>query len=151
MTLLRRLEGPQTLGRGPAFWTVFAVAVAAAVAYPWFADGYTVGNTAYFFCWVFMALGLCLIWGYGGALSFGQTAFFGLSGYAYDASDPLQPPIVEIRVDGEPVETLRPDRWREARRGDDVPTARIGFEAVLPPELADQLTGLRCRLQAITD
>ncbi|MEH3063305.1 MAG: branched-chain amino acid ABC transporter permease [Methylobacterium radiotolerans] len=83
MTLLRRLEGPQTLGRGPAFWTVFALAVAAAVAYPWFADGYTVGNTAYFFCWVFMALGLCLIWGYGGALSFGQTAFFGLSGYAY--------------------------------------------------------------------
>lgn len=83
MTLLRRLEGPQTLGRGPAFWTAFALAVAAAVAYPWFADGYTVGNTAYFFCWVFMALGLCLIWGYGGALSFGQTAFFGLSGYAY--------------------------------------------------------------------
>jgi ABC-type branched-subunit amino acid transport system permease subunit len=30
-----------------------------------------------------MALGLCLIWGYGGALSFGQTAFFGLSGYVY--------------------------------------------------------------------
>ncbi|MGH1588506.1 branched-chain amino acid ABC transporter permease [Methylobacterium phyllosphaerae] len=83
LTLLRRLEGPQTLGRGPAFWTAFALAAAAAVAYPWFADGYTVGNTAYFFCWVFMALGLCLIWGYGGALSFGQTAFFGLSGYTY--------------------------------------------------------------------
>ncbi len=30
-----------------------------------------------------MALGLCLIWGYGGALSFGQTAFFGIAGYAY--------------------------------------------------------------------
>ena len=30
-----------------------------------------------------MALGLCLIWGYGGTLSFGQTAFFGLAGYAY--------------------------------------------------------------------
>ncbi|WP_375465180.1 branched-chain amino acid ABC transporter permease [uncultured Methylobacterium sp.] len=83
LRMLRRLEGPQTLGRGPAFWTAFAVVLAAALAYPWFADGYTVGNTAYFFCWVFMALGLCLIWGYGGALSFGQTAFFGLSGYAY--------------------------------------------------------------------
>ncbi len=74
---------PQTLGRGPAFWAGFLGVLALAVAYPWFADGYTVGNTAYFFCWVFMALGLCLIWGYGGALSFGQTAFFGLSGYAY--------------------------------------------------------------------
>ena len=30
-----------------------------------------------------MALGLCIIWGYGGALSFGQTAFFGLAGYGY--------------------------------------------------------------------
>ncbi|PIK73630.1 ABC transporter permease, partial [Methylobacterium frigidaeris] len=81
--LLRRLEGPQTLGRGPAFWAAFAIVLALAITYPYFADGYTVGNTAYFFCWVFMALGLCLIWGYGGALSFGQTAFFGLSGYAY--------------------------------------------------------------------
>src|SRR5207244_12269937 len=30
-----------------------------------------------------MALGLCLMWGYGGMLSFGQTLFFGISGYAY--------------------------------------------------------------------
>ena len=30
-----------------------------------------------------MALGLCLIWGYGGMLSFGQTFFFGIAGYAY--------------------------------------------------------------------
>src|SRR6266576_1488629 len=33
--------------------------------------------------WTFMALGLCLMWGYGGMLSFGQTLFFGISGYAY--------------------------------------------------------------------
>lgn len=81
--LLSRLEGPQTLGRGPAFWAGFALVLAAAAAYPLFADGYTVGNATYFLIWAFMALGLCLIWGYGGALSFGQTAFFGLSGYAY--------------------------------------------------------------------
>ncbi len=30
-----------------------------------------------------MAMGLCLIWGYGGALSFGQTAFFGIAAYSY--------------------------------------------------------------------
>ena len=83
LRLLRRLEGPQTLGRGPAFWGVAALAVALAAAYPLVTDSYTVGNTIYFFDWVFMALGLCLVWGYGGALSFGQTAFFGLSGYAY--------------------------------------------------------------------
>lgn len=80
---LARLEGAQTVGRGPAFWTAFAVAVAAAAAYPLFSDDYTVGNTAYFLVWTFMAMGLCIVWGYGGALSFGQTAFFGLAGYAY--------------------------------------------------------------------
>jgi ABC-type branched-subunit amino acid transport system permease subunit len=81
--LLSRLEGPQTLGRGPRFWIAAVVVVALAVAYPLIEDAYTVGNTIYFFVWVFMALGLCLIWGYGGALSFGQTAFFGISGYSY--------------------------------------------------------------------
>jgi ABC-type branched-subunit amino acid transport system permease subunit len=81
--LLSLLNGPQTLGRGRLFWGAFVVTVLAACGYPLVADGYTVGNTAYFFLWVFMALGLCLIWGYGGALSFGQTAFFGLAGYGY--------------------------------------------------------------------
>src|ERR1700754_5225451 len=80
---LSRLEGPQTAGRGRLFWAGFAVVVLAAAAYPLTTDGYTVGNAVYFFNWVFMALGLCLIWGYCGALSFGQTAFFGIAGYAY--------------------------------------------------------------------
>ena len=77
------LEGPQTLGRGRLFWAGALLVLLIAIAYPLMADGYTVGNTVYFFTWTFMALGLCLIWGYGGILSFGQTAFFGLSGYAY--------------------------------------------------------------------
>lgn len=80
---LSRLEGPQTLGRGAAFWIGAGIVLALALAYPLVTDAYTVGNTAYFFNWAFMALGLCLIWGYGGALSFGQTAFFGIAGYAY--------------------------------------------------------------------
>lgn len=78
-----RLEGPQTIGRGPAFWVGFLVVLVGACAYPMFSDGYTVGNTVYFFTWTFMALGLSLIWGYGGSLSFGQTAFFGIAGYSY--------------------------------------------------------------------
>ena len=80
---LSRLEGPQTMGRGPAFWIVVALAVLGAGLYPVFNDPYTVGNAAYFFVWTFMAMGLGVVWGYGGALSFGQTAFFGLAGYAY--------------------------------------------------------------------
>jgi ABC-type branched-subunit amino acid transport system permease subunit len=83
LRLVSRLEGPQTLGRGLAFWGLMALVFVLALGYPLIEDGYTVGNTIYFFNWVFMALGLCLIWGYGGALSFGQTAFFGVSGYIY--------------------------------------------------------------------
>jgi urea transport system permease protein len=83
LPFVRLLEGPQTLGRGPLFWSTAGAVLLAAVVYPLLTDGYTVGNTVYFFTWAFMALGLCLIWGYGGTLSFGQTAFFGLSGYAY--------------------------------------------------------------------
>lgn len=71
------------MGRGPAFWGIFAATLALACAWPLFSDGYTVGNMAYFLIWVFIALSLCLIWGYGGALSFGQTAFFGIAGYGY--------------------------------------------------------------------
>jgi ABC-type branched-subunit amino acid transport system permease subunit len=71
------------MGRGPFFWTGAVIVLALAAAYPLVEDAYTVGNTIYFLTWVFMALGLCVIWGCSGALSFGQTAFFGLSGYAY--------------------------------------------------------------------
>lgn len=77
------LEGPQTMGHGRSFWFSVILVVGLAAIYPLFADGYDVGNNVYFFNWLFMALGLSLIWGYGGMLSFGQTAFFGLSGYGY--------------------------------------------------------------------
>jgi urea transport system permease protein len=77
------INGPQTFGRSPRFWIPFAVFVLAAFVFPLFSDDYTIGNVAYFFAWLFMAAGLCLMWGYGGTLSFGQTAFFGIGGYTY--------------------------------------------------------------------
>ena len=80
---LSRLEGPQTMGRGPAFWAAMAVLVLAACIYPAFSNDYAVGNVAYFMVWTFMAMGLGVVWGYCGSLSFGQTAFFGLAGYTY--------------------------------------------------------------------
>lgn len=81
--MFKLLEGPQTLGRGRIFWSCFLAVLAGALAYPLFADSYDVGNFAYFLIWIFMALGLCLMWGYGGMLSFGQTFFFGIAGYGY--------------------------------------------------------------------
>jgi branched-chain amino acid transport system permease protein len=79
----RLLNGPQTVGRGPVFWTAAAGVTAIALLFPLFSDSYQVSNVAYFLTWVFMALGLSLMWGYAGIMSFGQTLFFGLAGYCY--------------------------------------------------------------------
>lgn len=81
--MLRLVNGAQTVGNGWPFWISFLVVLAGALAYPVFADSYDVGNFAYFLIWVFMAMGLCLMWGYCGMLSFGQTFFFGIAGYSY--------------------------------------------------------------------
>lgn len=80
---MKLINGPQTMGNGRAFWICALVVLGAAIAFPVFSDSYTVGNIAYMLIWVFMALGLCLLWGYGGMLSFGQTFFFGLGGYGW--------------------------------------------------------------------
>lgn len=50
---------------------------------PLIVDANTSGNLAYCLVWAFCAVGLAAMWGHGGILSFGQTAFFGLSGYTY--------------------------------------------------------------------
>jgi urea transport system permease protein len=81
--LLDSFCGPQTLGNSRAFWLAAAALFGLALVYPAFTDDYHVGNTAYFLLWVFMALGLCLMWGYCGMISFGQTFFFGIGGYGY--------------------------------------------------------------------
>lgn len=81
--MFKLLNGPQTIGTTRGFWFSFVLVFAAAMAYPFFADAYDVGNMAYLLIWVFMAMGLCLVWGYGGMMSFGQTFFFGVAGYGY--------------------------------------------------------------------
>jgi branched-chain amino acid transport system permease protein len=81
--ILSRINGPQTFGSGPRFWIPLGLFLLIAYVFPVFSDDYTIGNVAYFFTWLFMAAGLCLMWGYGGTLSFGQTAFFGIGGYTY--------------------------------------------------------------------
>jgi len=83
MRALRLLNGPHDLGHGAIFWSGMAVLAAAFLAYPAIASAFTATNTAYYLLNIPMALGLSLLWGYGGVLSFGQVAFFGIAGYAY--------------------------------------------------------------------
>ena len=48
-----------------------------------FASRFLLSNMVLFFLFVPMSLGLCLLWGRCGVLSFGQVAFFGIAGYVY--------------------------------------------------------------------
>jgi branched-chain amino acid transport system permease protein len=82
---LEDLKSPtQSFGKGlKKDIATTGVALAVALALLWILDDVTIGNLAYYLLWTFMAMGLALMWGHGGILSFGQTAFFGLAGYAY--------------------------------------------------------------------
>lgn len=83
MPLFQQLNGPQDLGRGPVFWIGFVLVVAGFLAAPAYLTEFEAYNISYYLLNIPMALGLCLIWGYCGVLSFGQVAFFGIAGYVY--------------------------------------------------------------------
>lgn len=79
----RLLNGPEDIGRGPAFWLGFLLLVAFLAWYPQAISEFEASNIAYYLLNIPLALGLCLLWGYGGILSFGQVAYFGIAGYLY--------------------------------------------------------------------
>ena len=53
------------------------------VGLPHFVELFTVINATIYVSMAILALSLALLWGFGGVLCLGQTAFFGLGGYAY--------------------------------------------------------------------
>ncbi len=92
MTASRALDAlPATLARpsGERFrpaleiGAALALGIAAAVGLPQVLQLFALINATVFASMAVLALSLALIWGFGGILSFGQAAFFGLGGYAY--------------------------------------------------------------------
>ena len=69
--------------RVAASLAVWAVAVLALAALPLLLSLFQVVQLTVFMIFCLLALSLDLIWGFGGILSFGQAAFFGVGGYAY--------------------------------------------------------------------
>src|SRR5580698_3837518 len=82
-TLFSLLNGPEDLGRGPVFWVGAAIVIALFLAVPLYLSDFAAYNVSYYLLNIPMALGLCLLWGYCGVLSFGQVAYFGIAGYVY--------------------------------------------------------------------
>ena len=80
---LGKLVGPQEMGRGLPFWLGFLAVIGVAAAAPEYLSRYELLNFSNFLTGAFLALGLCLMWGFCGILSLGQAAFLGLGGYAY--------------------------------------------------------------------
>ena len=81
--LWQGLNGPQELGRGRVFWCLFAFVAIGLLAYPVVGSVFALSNLANFCLYVPLGLGLALLWGYNGVLSFGQSAFFAIAGYVY--------------------------------------------------------------------
>lgn len=77
------ITGPEDIGQTPVFWVVFCLFVIGFLLYPTQVSDFGANQFAFFFLNIPMALGLCLLWGYCGILSFGQVAYFGIAGYVY--------------------------------------------------------------------
>lgn len=73
------------LGESLAFWALFGAGLLVLLFSPSIFSMSTYGllNFNNFLIPVFLALGLSLIWGHMGVLSLGQSAFYGIGGYAY--------------------------------------------------------------------
>lgn len=83
LRFLGTLNGPQEPGRSLVFWIGFLLVVGASAMAPMFLSKWQLLNFSNFLTSGFLALSLCLIWGFAGILSLGQGAFMGLAGYAY--------------------------------------------------------------------
>ena len=80
---VRLINGEQEIGRSRAFWVAASAVAIGFTVLPAFVSTYALLNYSYILSMVFLALGLCLIWGFAGILSLGQSAFLGLAGYSY--------------------------------------------------------------------
>ena len=83
MRIWRLLTGPEDIGQTVWFWLGFTVLVAFLCYYPMLISEFAATNIAFYLLNIPLALGLCLLWGYCGVLSFGQVAYIGVAGYVY--------------------------------------------------------------------
>src|SRR5881396_759701 len=78
---------------------ILVLAAFLVVILPLCLDVFRLNLVAKYLTYAFVALGLVLLWGYGGILSLGQGIFFGLGGYCMamflklEASDPISTKI----------------------------------------------------------
>jgi ABC-type branched-subunit amino acid transport system permease subunit len=83
MRIWRLLTGPEDIGQSVWFWAGFTLLVAFFFSYTAILTEFEATNISFYILNIPLALGLCLLWGYCGVLSFGQVAFVGIAAYVY--------------------------------------------------------------------
>jgi branched-chain amino acid transport system permease protein len=81
--LWRLLSGPEDIGQSAWFWIGLAVLAGLFFYIPAVITEFKASSISYYLLNIPLALGLSLLWGYSGVLSFGQVAYFGIAGYVY--------------------------------------------------------------------
>ena len=85
----------QALNKRYQLISLFILAILLVVVLPLLLDIFRLNLIGKYLSYAFVAVGLVMVWGYGGVLSLGQGVFFGLGGYAMamflklEASDPI--------------------------------------------------------------
>ena len=82
-SVIRLVGGDADLGRSRLFWIGFGIVVLALLLYPAQTSPFRVSNVSFYLLNIPLGLGMALLWGYCGVLSFGHVAYFGIAGYTY--------------------------------------------------------------------
>ncbi len=125
--------------------SVLLLTLLLAVVLPLSLDIFRLNLVGKYLTYAFVAVGLVMVWGYGGVLSLGQGVFFGLGGYAMamflklEASDPISTKIqstpgIPDFMDWNQTCTALPAFWVPCSRLPAVRAVRCG--AALPTLLA---------------
>ncbi len=81
--ILHLIGGGADIGTSRTFWIGFIIVVILFALYPIQVSEFRASNAAYYLLNIPLGLGMALLWGYCGVLSFGHVAYFGIAGYTY--------------------------------------------------------------------
>lgn len=81
--LVGLIGGDADIGTTRIFWIGFIVVTIMFFLYPTQVSEFRASNVAYYLLNIPLGLGVALLWGYCGVLSFGHVAYFGIAGYTY--------------------------------------------------------------------
>ncbi len=89
------MQSIKNLLKQPGVLSIAILAVVLLVVFPVLLDNFRLNLVGKYLTYAFVAIGLVVLWGWGGILSLGQGVFFGLGGYCMamflklEASDPI--------------------------------------------------------------